>query len=427
MKILVLTNLYPPDVLGGYELACRQVVSALRARGHEVRVLSSAPRKAVPPSDDVRRVFRVHDIYDPSIHHDRQPLACRLRLGHAALIDSFNVHALIREVEDFRPDVAYLWNVLGVGGLGLLAAVQHLGVPWVWHLMDDVPPVLCLSKFGIVHPEASRYLTREFQDQADGLFLACSRGLVDEIEGQGVSLQGRLAMLSNWVTARGRADRDDYMPDGVLRLVSAGSLSRVKGVDIAIRAASLLRQKGHENFRLDIHGIGKEREFRMMIQKEGLTDHVFLMGQKSHDELLGLFANYDMFLFPTWAREPFGMAPLEAAAFGCVPVLSQRCGISEWLLDGVHCFKAPRTAEGFAGVLADVLEGRKELGSIGRRASAVVSHDFHLDNVIGSIERHLVGQAARRRAPSMSSEDLYRLAVLAEKYLICQLQRPSAA
>ena len=26
MKILVISNLYPPDALGGYEMGCRQVV-----------------------------------------------------------------------------------------------------------------------------------------------------------------------------------------------------------------------------------------------------------------------------------------------------------------------------------------------------------------------------------------------------------------
>jgi hypothetical protein len=43
VKILVVSNLFPPDVLGGYEILCAQVCRALRARGHEVRVLTSAP------------------------------------------------------------------------------------------------------------------------------------------------------------------------------------------------------------------------------------------------------------------------------------------------------------------------------------------------------------------------------------------------
>ena len=33
--------------------------------------------------------------------------------------------------------------VFGVGGLGLVACVQRLAVPWVWHICDAVPLQLC--------------------------------------------------------------------------------------------------------------------------------------------------------------------------------------------------------------------------------------------------------------------------------------------
>jgi glycogen(starch) synthase len=41
MRILVLTNLYPPAALGGYERMCRDVVERFRRRGHTVGVLTS--------------------------------------------------------------------------------------------------------------------------------------------------------------------------------------------------------------------------------------------------------------------------------------------------------------------------------------------------------------------------------------------------
>ena len=41
MRILALTNLYPPHYLGGYELICYMVVNELRARGHDVQILTS--------------------------------------------------------------------------------------------------------------------------------------------------------------------------------------------------------------------------------------------------------------------------------------------------------------------------------------------------------------------------------------------------
>ena len=45
MRILTLTNLSPPDVMGGYEIAAAQVVDSLRAHGHDVEVLTASPRR----------------------------------------------------------------------------------------------------------------------------------------------------------------------------------------------------------------------------------------------------------------------------------------------------------------------------------------------------------------------------------------------
>ena len=41
MRILVISDLYPPYYIGGYELGCHDVVEGLKARGHEVKVRTS--------------------------------------------------------------------------------------------------------------------------------------------------------------------------------------------------------------------------------------------------------------------------------------------------------------------------------------------------------------------------------------------------
>ena len=38
MRILVLSNLYPPAAVGGYERMCHDVVERWRARGHDITV-----------------------------------------------------------------------------------------------------------------------------------------------------------------------------------------------------------------------------------------------------------------------------------------------------------------------------------------------------------------------------------------------------
>ncbi len=53
MNVLLVTNLYPPNAIGGYERLCASVASGLLARGHSVSVLTSDWGELAPQGDDV--------------------------------------------------------------------------------------------------------------------------------------------------------------------------------------------------------------------------------------------------------------------------------------------------------------------------------------------------------------------------------------
>ena len=57
VRILVISNLYLPYHIGGYELVCADVVDALRERGHELRVLTSSRGQGM--SDAPLHVLRI--------------------------------------------------------------------------------------------------------------------------------------------------------------------------------------------------------------------------------------------------------------------------------------------------------------------------------------------------------------------------------
>src|SRR4051794_26459047 len=100
MKILVLSNLYPPDFIGGYEIACAQVVDALRRRGHDVHVLTTAPRTPVDEVPHVRRQFQLTEEsnwYSTDLW--THPLGARLRDAESRFINAFNVHVLLTTLE----------------------------------------------------------------------------------------------------------------------------------------------------------------------------------------------------------------------------------------------------------------------------------------------------------------------------------------
>ncbi len=413
MRVLVLTNLYPPDVIGGYELGCRQAVEALRTRGHEARVLTSAPRVPAPSEPHVSRSLRLVESWSHYLFVNSAPVTVHLEQGESLRVSAFNVHALLAEIEAFRPDVVYVWMLVGVGGLGLMATLHHLRIPWVWHLMDDVPLMLCRSAGRLVPTFAS-----EVSRQLRGHYLACSQQLADEIAAGGLSLRGQVETVSNWVHGTIGPARSSYLEAGRLRIVSAaGQIDRQidKGMDLLVQAAARLRDLGHEDFEIDLYGRVTDGYVPHLIQSLGVSDRVRLRGPRTQSELSDIFANADLFAFPTREREPFGFAPLEAAARGCVPVMTPICGIAEWLVHGVHALKAPRTPEAFARVFASVLDGTIDAAPIGRRAAAVVRRDFHLDAIAPRIERALGEAAKADRSGAGSADEAYRLALLAER------------
>ncbi len=412
MRLLVLSNLYPPDFTGGYELGCSQVVDGLRQRGHEVAVLTSAARQPADNAEYVWRWLRLVDLSNAYSVSRFRAAALAHREAEARLISAFNVQRVVDALEQFRPEVCYVWNLIGLGGLGILASLQYLGYPWVWHLMDAVPVVLCTIGGRVIQPLA-RHVGRTLQ----GGYLSCSRRVLDEIRGGGITLQGPSAVVPNWVAGPEPAPRRGYRRGGLLRIVSAGQIGRHKGTDIVIEAAARLRKRGHDAFRVDIYGQVTDALFPHWIEKLQLGQHVFLHGLRTPADLATRYRDDppDVFVLPTWAREPFAFAPLEAAAHGCLPVISQRCGNADWFIHGLDCLKVERSAEGLAAALAGILSNQLDLPALGRRAQRTVWRYFSLDRLLPQIETTLARAAGEKPHLRGSTRDLCRIAGAAEK------------
>jgi glycogen synthase len=71
VKILVITNLYPPHHAGTFDLRCEAVVNNLKLRGHTVRVLTSTHGMlAAQQGGEVERRLALNGLH----HHDHRGL-----------------------------------------------------------------------------------------------------------------------------------------------------------------------------------------------------------------------------------------------------------------------------------------------------------------------------------------------------------------
>lgn len=124
-------------------------------------------------------------------------------------------------------------------------------------------------------------------------------------------------------------------------LLFVGRLERLKGVEVAIRALALLRDRAHDDVRLLILGEdsrdGEESEkerLKAIATGAGVRDHVDFLGSVAHHELPFFYSAADVCVMPSYS-ESFGLVGLEAQACGRPVVGSGVAGLRSVIRDEV--------------------------------------------------------------------------------------------
>jgi glycosyltransferase involved in cell wall biosynthesis len=389
MRILFITNLYPPVLIGGFELACANVADALAARGHDIRILTTWCHlpQTTPAPDFVRRDLDLFWL----IPYQSRNQTVEGRDLHSAVGSSYaNTLHLLRHIREFRPDLVSVWNPLGVGGLALMDLLNLIGVPWSLHLGDRVPVDIADNVPEIVR---GLYNARGNSLYARARILAVSQHVLDEIETVGgISFPRGADIVAGWADLSHAVPHQPYLREGRARFVAAGGIYQHKGIDLMLAASARLQALGID-FSLDLYGDGELPRYIDMARSLQLQDRVCFKGPRTQSQLLPLYSEYDAFLCPTWERDPFPFAPLEAAGCETPPVLTRTCGTSERLVDGVHCMKIDRTAEQLAEAMAQVAAGKVDLARMGRAGQRLMKTDLsfarYLDRVENALNDHV--------------------------------------
>ncbi|MFX1802695.1 glycosyltransferase family 4 protein [Paraburkholderia sp. A1RO-5] len=408
MRILFLSNLYPPVVLGGYEIACANMATALKERGHEVQVLTTWNH--LPISNDPKWVERALDLHW-YIPHKSQNSTVDERDLHNAVCSSYaNTLQLLTRLREFQPDIVYVWNLTGIGGAALLDILNITGVPWALHMMDRVPVDIASNTpahiLGLFNAQGSA-----LYEQA--LIISMSQHLLDEIEEMcGITFAQGAELVPGAVDVSMAAEHLPYLTDGHARFVTAGSVNQHKGIDLILEASARLKSEGSTNFSVDIFGDGELPRYVDIARGLQIDDRVRFMGPRKQRELLQLYSNYDAFLFPTWEREPFGFAPVEAAGCGTPPIMTRNCGASERLVEGVHCLKVERNVDDLLDAMKNVASGKVDLARMGRAGIRLVASDLSLSRCLERVEAALTSHARSWRRETVEQQTLPLLAFL---------------
>lgn len=387
MRILVATDQWSPDVVGGSARVAADTARALVRRGHEIVVLAPARPGLAALADDqgveVRRVLR----RGPSPQTFADPLLTR-RQARALRKHSFDVlvaHQVTNAVglaaARLSAPIALVFHASPVLEMRFLRSrlngrrrvVTHLLEPVVSFLertaIRSAAGVLVLSRF------SERLLTDRHPQAAARVHVV--GGGVDDVF---------FAEPPDPQECRGRLG----IPPGVL-LLTARRLEPRMGVDILIEA--LARLDGHVV--LAVAGAGPAQgELDRRVHELGLERRVRLLGRVSDDDLRSLYAAADVFVLPTVAYEGFGMATVEALAAG-TPVLGTSVGGTPEILGelGSEFLVATPEPSSLAAAIEHLLPS---LGpELAARARKLADERYRWDNAILPWEQALSAIASR--------------------------------
>jgi glycosyltransferase involved in cell wall biosynthesis len=404
MRILVLSNFYPPYTIGGMEYRCQEVVNNLRFRGHEVQVLTAKTDKPVIAEQAVYRLLTLESAlyhYQPFYFFLQWPADQRQNLRY-----------LEEQVHAFKPDIIFIWGMWNLSPALAQRAEQLCpgGVVYSiaqdWPVQPDIHTVYWTREANHVLSWPIKRLLRKlagkwlFRHQGDiklhfAHAIVVSFALRDHLLKAGVPLQDVRVIYPG-------IDLNSFLPAVVskggrvpiLRLLCAGNLAEHKGVHTALEAVRRCTlQKSTRDVHLTILGNGHPdyiRYLKKVVVDHALQEYVTFMNWVPRAEMPQLLRAFHVLLFPSMWDEPFSRMVLEAMAVGLVVVGSSTGGTVEILQ---HKINALTFDAGDADALAKHLyelvqddELRLKLAQNGQQE--VVSH-FSLDRMIDAIEGYL--------------------------------------
>ncbi len=381
-RILVVTNLFPPQEMGGYGRKLWEFSAELLRRGHDVRVLTADAAYLYRPGDTgsedieahVRRELQLYGAWRNGktvVETDRAGALSRIRA---------NAETVARMLDETGADVCLFGN-MDFLGTDCLEVPLRRGIPIV-HSFGNSHPGFDTSRT----PDSPRYCAAP-----------ASGWLAEHMAASGYRFQRQAIVYPG---ARVDYYYRHFMPvQDKLRILFAGLVLPYKGPQVLINALSMLHRQGID-FECVIAGDSTSDEFvgqlKDFIRKQGMEAKFRFPGFLDRSGLARAINATNVVVFPSNVNETFGITQVEGMAGGLAVVTSGTGGAQEVVRDGVDGLVFQRgDHEDLARKLKGLLDDRqrwRDLALAGRRRAV----EFAIPRSVDVIERAFTEMLAER-------------------------------
>ena len=307
--------------------------SGLVKKGHDVRVITPAPRGS--ETQEIENVIFIGTSTD-----FRSPSHTTTQVSSAS--DNESVDAILAE-EDFD--------------------ILHFHEPWVPLLSRQLlqrSQSVNIATFHSKVPEA--IMTRTLAKAVNPYLRSVMKYLdvLTAVSNSGAEYalnmtEKPIALIPNGIDLAKYQHPAHKKKDDTKTILFVGRLEKRKGVKYLLQAYALLAQN-NQNIQLQIAGDGPDREKLELMAEDLKLPNVSFLGYVSEEMKLDLLEDADVFCSPALYGESFGIVLLEAMATGTVCVAGNNSGYSD-LMQGTGALSIvnPQDSTEFARRLETML------------------------------------------------------------------------
>ncbi len=430
MRILVLSDNFPPANPGGAGAVAAAVAQRLAEWGHEITVVTYGA------ADRFGNISRQDGL---TVHRLRSPWPRRLRL-YLSLLHPGLVAQVTQLVRKLRPDVVHAHNLHEHLSLAALSAARVTGARLILTAHDY--RLFCLTKFLCARepsvggerqrsagsltaqPLACRYcgprlrffpvrsrLIRWLVDRHVAALVCISAAQCAALAANGFH-RAPLTTIHNgvdpamcWSAPGERAVwRRRFGLDERPMILFGGRISGTKGGDQLVRALAVVRWRVDAQLAVLGDNTNYLRFLERLAAKEGVGGQVHGLGWLTGDDLRQAFGAADAVATPSVYPDPFNLMNIEAMAHARPVVATCYGGAPEIVVHGETGFIAdPWDEATFGDRLATVLTDRQLAQLMGAAGRQRVLDCFTLDRQVRAYLAAYRGETARPNGPTGSA------------------------
>ncbi len=390
MKVLLITNLYPPQELGGYGRCMADYAWGLLQKGHYVEVISSDAKYLGnsghgPNGEKVHRILTLKGSFERGVEIWSDKEKCKLADENNRKVCNW----LINKES---------WDSILIGNIDLisidiLSLLLKKGLPTVHHIGFVAPPypphyypregnykLVCASN------AVKKSLISE------GLPVSDSEVIYPAIREDLFGIKGTNRELPEPLNNR-KLDEELGTRRLPIRIGFAGLLMGSKGVHNVVEAMCILKNKGIEvtgYLAGDSFQVGYKEALENILINNGLNHTVKFVGRLTRSQLARFYVLHHIVVFPSIYPEAFGIVAAEAMASGITLVSSGVGGASEAFVDGFSGLKfKPGDSEDLSNVICNIMKEPQKLIDISCQGQKYCLENFSSSVYTSKLEKLL--------------------------------------